>query len=98
MMDRYMDIEVVFFRHLLKFLSPMVMFRLQVDIIVWNVQLLKDELKSYACRQDLLYLGESTKELFEMYGIPEVRSKHRRLHWEVLHGTEEMRCHVIDRI
>ncbi|KAM0033038.1 hypothetical protein Hdeb2414_s0016g00481651 [Helianthus debilis subsp. tardiflorus] len=43
-------------------------FKLALDAGCENVQLLKDELKSYACRHNL---GESAKEVFDGYGIQE---------------------------
>ncbi|KAJ0755008.1 hypothetical protein HanPI659440_Chr09g0353141 [Helianthus annuus] len=43
-------------------------FKLALDAGCENVQLLKDELKSYACRHNL---GESAKEVFDSYGIQE---------------------------
>ncbi|MFS7968889.1 hypothetical protein Hanom_Chr09g00802781 [Helianthus anomalus] len=43
-------------------------FKLALDAGCENVQLLKDELKSYACRHNL---GESAKEVFDDYGIQE---------------------------
>ncbi|KAD4888937.1 hypothetical protein E3N88_21010 [Mikania micrantha] len=46
-------------------------FKLALDAHCENVQLLKDELKSYASRHNLLDLAESVKELLESYGIPE---------------------------
>ncbi|KAK9066533.1 hypothetical protein SSX86_013856 [Deinandra increscens subsp. villosa] len=46
-------------------------FKLALDAECENVQLLKDELKSYACRYNLLDLGESAKEVLGRYGIPE---------------------------
>ncbi|KAI3785708.1 hypothetical protein L1987_44832 [Smallanthus sonchifolius] len=46
-------------------------FKLALEAGCENVQLLKDELKSYACRHNLLDLGECIKELFGSYGIQE---------------------------
>ncbi|KAK1433744.1 hypothetical protein QVD17_10660 [Tagetes erecta] len=46
-------------------------FKLALDAGCENVQLLKEELKSYACRHNLLELGESVKQVLESYGIPE---------------------------
>ncbi|XP_076942998.1 uncharacterized protein LOC143613063 [Bidens hawaiensis] len=46
-------------------------FKLALEAGCENVQLLKDELKSYACRHNLVDLGESVKEVFEKYEIKE---------------------------
>ncbi|KAI7746213.1 hypothetical protein M8C21_026153, partial [Ambrosia artemisiifolia] len=46
-------------------------FKLALDAGCENVQLLKDDLKSYACRHNLLDVGESAKEVLESYGIQE---------------------------
>ncbi|KAI3726898.1 hypothetical protein L1987_66705 [Smallanthus sonchifolius] len=46
-------------------------FKLALEAGCENVQLLKDELKSYACRHNLVDLGECVKELFGSYGITE---------------------------
>ncbi|XP_076893922.1 uncharacterized protein LOC143546056 [Bidens hawaiensis] len=46
-------------------------FKLALEAGCENVQLLKDELKSYACRHNLVDLGESVKDVFEKYDIKE---------------------------
>nr|GEW79867.1 neurofilament heavy polypeptide like [Tanacetum cinerariifolium] len=46
-------------------------FKLALEAGCENVQLLKDELKSYAGRHNLLDLGESAKEVFQSYEILE---------------------------
>ncbi|XP_071731619.1 uncharacterized protein [Rutidosis leptorrhynchoides] len=47
-------------------------FKLALEAGCENVQLLKDELKLYACRRNLLYFGESAKEVFKGYDITEI--------------------------
>nr|XP_043617349.1 uncharacterized protein LOC122589165 [Erigeron canadensis] len=46
-------------------------FKLALEAGCENVQLLKDELKSYACRHNLLDLEESAKEVLQSYEISE---------------------------
>ncbi|KAI3759324.1 hypothetical protein L6452_07057 [Arctium lappa] len=46
-------------------------FKLALEAGCENVQVLRDELKSYAGRHNLLDLGESAREVFQSYEVPE---------------------------